>query len=107
MRFVVDAQLPRALCQWLREAGHEAVHVFDVLGPNATDNEIVRLASDNGMVIVTKDEDFAGDLSAGPAVLWLRCGNVRNPQLAEWLMPRVAAGQAVLRDGVRFAAVER
>ncbi|MGK6317981.1 DUF5615 family PIN-like protein [Sphingomonas sp. DT-204] len=27
MRFLIDAQLPPALCGWLRERGHEAIHV--------------------------------------------------------------------------------
>lgn len=27
MRFLVDAQLPPALCDWLRNHGHEASHV--------------------------------------------------------------------------------
>jgi len=29
MRFLVDAQLPPALCGWLRERGHDALHVVE------------------------------------------------------------------------------
>lgn len=107
MKFIIDAQLPRALCGWLREAGHEAEHVFDVLGPRAPDGAIVRYADAHGMTIVTKDDDFAGDLRQGRAVLWLRCGNVRNPQLASWLLPRLPAVEALFQDGVRFVELER
>lgn len=107
MRFIVDAQLPVALCGWLRDAGHEAVHVADVLGARAADEEIVRYADAHRMVIVTKDEDFVANLREGRAVLWLRCGNVRNPQLASWLLPKLPAVDALFRDGVRFVELER
>ncbi len=30
MKFLVDAQLPRRLCIWLRQQGHDAVHTLDL-----------------------------------------------------------------------------
>jgi predicted nuclease of predicted toxin-antitoxin system len=30
MKFLVDAQLPRRLAQWLQAEGHEAVHTRDL-----------------------------------------------------------------------------
>jgi predicted nuclease of predicted toxin-antitoxin system len=36
MKFLIDAQLPPALCEWLRARGHEADHVAD-LGMIASD----------------------------------------------------------------------
>jgi len=30
MKFLVDAQLPRCLCIWLRQQGHDAVHTLDL-----------------------------------------------------------------------------
>lgn len=30
MKFLIDAQLPPALCRWLRDHRHEAVHVSEI-----------------------------------------------------------------------------
>jgi len=30
MKFLVDAQLPKRLAQWLNEAGHDTVHTLDL-----------------------------------------------------------------------------
>ena len=35
MRFLIDAQLPPALCGWFEEQGHEAEHVTAGLGRQA------------------------------------------------------------------------
>lgn len=41
MKFLIDAQLPRRLCKWLREAGHDVVHTLDLPLGNATPDSIV------------------------------------------------------------------
>jgi predicted nuclease of predicted toxin-antitoxin system len=58
MRFLVDAQLPPALCGWLRERGHEAVHVFEIGLIAASDEAVAARAEADGAVLVSKDEDF-------------------------------------------------
>lgn len=45
MNFVIDAQLPPALCGWLRERNHMAVHVVDVGLGAAGDAEIAAYAA--------------------------------------------------------------
>jgi predicted nuclease of predicted toxin-antitoxin system len=68
----------------LRRAGHEADHVLD-LGMLATpDIEIWRHAEKTGAIILTKDADFAATrihAVNGPAVVWVRLGNVTNAEL--------------------------
>lgn len=84
MRFLVDAQLPPALARWLTEKGESADHVADLGLLRAKDDEIWRVASELGAVIVSKDEDFAlrmQVLGSGPRVVWVRSGNVRNAEL--------------------------
>jgi predicted nuclease of predicted toxin-antitoxin system len=88
MKFIVDQQLPPLLGVWLRQRGYEAEHVRDVGLREAPDTDIWRRAVSTGAVIVTKDEDFAirrKSVRAGPAIVWLRCGNVSTPALMEWL----------------------
>ncbi|MDO8933216.1 MAG: DUF5615 family PIN-like protein, partial [Rhodocyclaceae bacterium] len=59
MKFLVDAQLPRRLCLWLAEAGHDTLHTLDLPGGNrTTDEQIIAIADRDGRVVVTKDDDF-------------------------------------------------
>jgi|ERR1700741_1522349 len=80
MRFLVDAQLPPALADWLRRKGHEATAVRDVGLRDATDAAIWERAVKDGATIVTKDEDFASlaAMGDGPRLLWVRTGNLVN-----------------------------
>ena len=59
MRFLVDAQLPPSLAQFLRTLGEEATACREVGLRDADDGEIWRFAVAGGWCIVTKDEDFA------------------------------------------------
>ncbi len=92
MRFLVDAQLPPALARWLREAGHEAVHVEDAGLRDAEDGEIWTHALENDAIIMTKDEDFAArtmQASRAPMIVWLRVSNATNPVLRAWIEARL------------------
>lgn len=97
MKFLVDAQLPPLLADWLREQGHEAHHVYALGDLCIDDNAIWELAVGDGYIVVTKDRDFADWVFArepAPRVLWLRFGNCRNTELKRQLVaawPRVIA----------------
>ena len=106
MKFLVDAQLPPALCEWLRDRGHEAVHVAEIGMIAATDGEIAARAERDSAVLVSKDEDFVTlRLPDRFALLWLRCGNVTNRALAGWLDARWEQIEALLAQGERFVEV--
>ena len=104
MKFLVDAQLPPALCTWLGERNQEAVHVADVLSGETPDSSVASFAREAGQVIVTKDEDFAFlHATEGLQILWLRIGNASNRNLTAWLAPRweeilaaLTAGEAII-----------
>lgn len=85
MRFLVDAQLPRALTVALKNSGHDAVHTTELPEGNATsDEEIRRLARVNDMVVVSKDGDFVTShlLRGDPAkLLFIATGNIPNADL--------------------------
>ncbi len=106
MKFLIDAQLPPALCGWLRERGHEAVHVSEIGMIAASDAEIAVRAEADGAVLVSKDEDFVTlRLLDRFAFLWLRCGNASNRALVAWLEPRWVQVEALLSSGERFVEV--
>ncbi len=86
MKFLVDAQLPPALGQWLREQGHPAEHVAEAGLREAEDSPIWQYALEQNAALLTKDEDFAGRVQQSqktPVIVWLRIGNCSNRALRE------------------------
>lgn len=94
MRFLVDAQLPPALAEWLKGKGFEAEHVFDRLGPDRADGFIAEMARAANAIVVSKDADFLSlQVDGRPQVVWVALGNSTNRTLlarfeAEW--PRIS-----------------
>lgn len=110
MRILVDAQLPPALAIWLQEQGHEVQTVREVGLREAGDGAIWAYALRTSAVILTKDEDFAvrsQQTSDGPAVVWLRVGNVSNRALRAWLEPRLAGIVQLVGQGSRLVDDQR
>jgi predicted nuclease of predicted toxin-antitoxin system len=99
MKFLVDAQLPPRLCRWLQARGHEAAHVTERAGA-LTDAEIAEWAQTDGLILLSKDEDFLMmRLPNRFRFLWLRCGNATNAALTEWLEARWAVAENLLESG--------
>ncbi|MDF7776942.1 DUF5615 family PIN-like protein [Sphingomonas sp. AOB5] len=106
MKFLIDAQLPPALCGWLRERGHEAVHVFEIGMAAASDVEIATRAEADGAVLVSKDEDFVTlRLPDRFVFVWMRCGNATDRALVAWLEMRWEQVEALFESGERFVEV--
>lgn len=106
MKFLVDAQLPPALCGWLRDRGEEAMHVGAIGMIGASDAAIAAKAEANGSVLISKDEDFVYlRLPDRFAFIWLRCGNASNRALVAWLEPRWVQVTALLDADERLIEV--
>jgi predicted nuclease of predicted toxin-antitoxin system len=106
--FLVDAQLPPALANWLTQQGHTAQHVDDLGLRNVEDVVIWNWALSSEAIIVTKDEDFAertARTTSGPVIVWLRIGNSTNRALLEWLEPRWPQVTVLLDAGNRLIEV--
>ncbi len=107
MRFVVDAQLPVRLAQWLRALGHDAIHTKELPHGNRTaDSAIAELADRESRVVITKDADFVESflVRGVPAkLLLISTGNISNPQL-EALIARNES--AILTELVANAFIE-
>lgn len=58
MRFVVDANLSPRVAGYLRDGGHDAVHVAEVGLLSASDPVIMDWARENRRVIISNDTDF-------------------------------------------------
>ena len=90
MKFLIDAQLPPGLARNLRNKGHGAEHVCELLAGDATDAEVLAKAHEIDAVLITKDEDFADFERRGlvkTGILWIRIGNATNTALWIKLQP--------------------
>ncbi|MEY4875433.1 MAG: hypothetical protein RL708_582 [Bacteroidota bacterium] len=85
MKFLVDAQLPEIIAEYIINKGFDAIHTNDL--PNkhfTTDNEIRNIALEQNRIIITKDSDFLDSyyIKQQPKkLLLISTGNIRNKQL--------------------------
>ncbi|HEX8244099.1 MAG TPA: DUF5615 family PIN-like protein [Longimicrobium sp.] len=95
MNFIVDAQLPRRIAEWLRAHGHDAIHTLELPEANRTsDKTIIEISLREQRVVVTKDADFVHShaLQRRPEKLLLvSTGNISNRELEALLLPNASA----------------
>lgn len=103
MKFLIDANLPPAMALWLRQRGHEARYVDDVLPPPALDEQIWSEATSSSEIIISKDGDFVllAQRLEGPAVVWIRCGNLTLSVFEGWFGARSDEMAELLLAGER------
>jgi len=99
MRFLLDANMPRAALRVLVAAGHSPAHVRDLDMGAATDAVFDQYAQASGHILVTRDLDFADtrayppEPSAGRLVLRVP-DNSRADEIAELLSRFLGCGDS-------------
>ncbi len=96
MNFLADAGLSLATVRWLRECGHDAVHLRELGLQRLADAEIMEKARSEGRIVLTFDLDFTDLLALGlrdsPSVIIFRLHNETpasvNPRLLAVLRER-------------------
>lgn len=104
-RFLVDAQLPPSLAEWLTLRGHESTHVTQIGLGTASDTSIWQHALRSDAVLVTKDDDFfqRSTLTAtAPTIVWVRLGNCRNSALINAFETALPAIETAIAAGDRI-----
>jgi predicted nuclease of predicted toxin-antitoxin system len=85
VKFLIDAQLPRLLSNWLNSTGHDSIHTLDLPDGNRTsDIDISEIAEREMRIVVTKDSDFVDSflLNHSPRkLLLISTGNINNREL--------------------------
>lgn len=85
MKFIVDAQLPKTLSDLLNHNGLDSIHTLELPERNATDDKtIVRIASNEGRIIITKDSDFLESYllyGVPDKLIVIKTGNISNREL--------------------------
>jgi predicted nuclease of predicted toxin-antitoxin system len=108
VKFLVDNQLPAALCHFIISRGCDCQHVLDVGLAQAPDRAIWEHAKNTDCVIVSKDEDFfhlAGLPEMKGRLVWVRLGNCRTSVLLrefDRLWPQVIS---LLEAGERIVEI--
>ena len=103
MKFLIDAQLPQIISNWLNEAGFDSIHTLQLLQKNhSQDSEICKIADDQNRIIVTKDSDFLDSniITGSPKLLLIiNTGNIKNRELMSLLRNNIdKIAQHVLSD---------
>ena len=85
MKFLVDANLPYKLVEYLRIKGFDVIHTDDLPSKErTTDREIRRISVEQQRIIISKDSDFLDShlLLGVPYKLFLiTTGNITNREL--------------------------
>jgi predicted nuclease of predicted toxin-antitoxin system len=85
VKFLIDAQLPARLAEFLNRAGHDAMHTIALPNGNrSTDSQIAQHADTENRVVVTKDQDFRDGHLLGRSprqLLIVATGNITNNAL--------------------------
>jgi predicted nuclease of predicted toxin-antitoxin system len=102
MRFLIDAQLPRRFCIWLKQTGHDALHTLDLpAGNRTTDSAIIEFADQEDRVVVTKDDDFVRTrlvLGKPKRLLLMATGNIGNAELEKLVQRNLSGVIQALED---------
>jgi predicted nuclease of predicted toxin-antitoxin system len=79
VKFLVDMPLSPSLAAWLRENGHDAIHVIELSMDRAPDSEILARAKREVRTVVTADLDYPRLLAlartADPSLILFREGD--------------------------------
>jgi predicted nuclease of predicted toxin-antitoxin system len=93
VRFLVDAQLPARLCDFLKQHGHDAIHVSILPNGNRLpDATVAGMADDEHRVVVAKDADFRhshSTIGAPQRLLIVATGNISNHVLLDLIGRRL------------------
>lgn len=85
MKFIVDAQLPKSLSDFLAVKGHNSIHTLEIESGNSSkDSGIIDISKKDNRIVITKDSDFLESflLKGEPSKLILvRTGNIKNVEL--------------------------
>lgn len=87
MKFLIDAQLPYRLRNWLVANGFDAIHTSDLPNQNLTEDlSIADIADTENRTVISKDSDFLKLIilqDKPKKLLMITTGNIINRELLE------------------------
>lgn len=110
MNFVADAGISPRTVEFLREQGHDVVHVRDIGMQRAKDSEILELARSQDRIVLTFDLDFGDLLALGlsdkPSTIIFRLDDETAESVNTNLLTVLAQTESDLRDGALILVQE-
>lgn len=110
MRFVLDMGLARNTAEFLRQHGHDAIHLRDQGLQRLSDEKIVDKALAERRIILTHDLDFGRivALSRGqlPSVITFRLADMRAAEVNRRLEDVVDRLAALLEEGALISVTD-
>jgi len=110
MRFLADMGISLKTVAFLRELGHDAVHLHALGLDRLPDSDILELARTENRVLLTHDLDFAELIAAGgetlPSVIVFRLRRMQPDNVNYHLQGTIVRHQESLERGVIVSVVE-
>lgn len=111
MRFLLDMGLAASTARYLRDGGHDAVHLLDQGLERLTDTAIVAKAVTEQRIILTHDLDFGRIVSLSkrhaPSVVTFRLSNMRAGEVNRRLEELIARFANDLEEGVLISVTDQ
>jgi predicted nuclease of predicted toxin-antitoxin system len=111
MRFLADMGISPHTVRFLRQSGHDAVHLHDLAFDRLDDASVLAWARQQARTLLTHDLDFgelmAVSASALPSVVTLRLQDMRPDNVNRHLEAILAHHAGELEMGVMMTVTER
>jgi predicted nuclease of predicted toxin-antitoxin system len=111
MKFLLDMGIARSTADYLRNHGHNAVHLREVGLQRLSDHDIIHKARTEGRVILTHDLDFGRIIALSqshlPSVITFRLNNMQPSQVNRYLAQTLARFNEHLEMGALVSVNER
>ena len=110
MRFLADMGVAHGVVEWLREGGHDAVHLLDQGLERLPDRAVLAKADAEDRILLTFDLDF-GEIVAlsgqrSVSVVLFRLSNARQGRVIDRLRSVIAEVRGPLSEGAIVTAEE-
>ena len=103
MKLFLDQCTPVRAATLLRDIGYDAVHASEVGHAASADTVLMKLAIEQGRIIVTYDSDFHAHLAIGrgrlPSVVRLRYEHLQGPAFVQVLIEGISNHEEALLIG--------
>ncbi|MEA3642706.1 MAG: DUF5615 family PIN-like protein [Lamprobacter sp.] len=103
MKLLLDMNMPGVWVDFLRAAGHSAVHWREIGDIRAEDREIMSWARENDYVVLTHDLDFGALLylteATAPSVVQLRAEHILPRHLGDVVLEALITAAKPLAEG--------
>ncbi len=101
MKFIIDAQLPKSLADFLNQAGHEALHTLSLPDKNRTTDSQIKISVRENYVVITKDADFLESYYLKKQLsklILIKTGNLRNVKLLEIFSQHISSIENLITE---------